>query len=294
MAVDPINYNDLRFDAQGRPFYVTQSGKPSYLSPGMAAQAAHLFVTDPQQRAAVNAGMSPETLQKLIAYAQQGGVTGQNPYGNVPRNTFTSQNNGWNPQTGRYDTGMNWGGLGGAILGGAGLAGPLVIGPAIAGAAGGGAAAGGAASGASAAADGTIPFTTAPGVSAAAASGAVGPSAGLGASAPLGSLTAGAGAGAGVGGGAAAASGFADKLKAGLSNPSNLASLAGLVTSLAGGSGGGGNGQTNADLARAQAITEARMRRVDPLHQAITNLAMSRLPTNMQRPVPDVPLPGVK
>lgn len=100
--------------------------------------------------------------------------------------------------------------------------------------------------------------------------------------APLGSLSVPAAPAAG----APAAASWLDKLK----SPNNLASLAGIITSLSGGGGGGGGGNT-AETQRIQAITEARMRRVDPLHQMVTQLAASRMPINVQRPVPDVPLP---
>ena len=87
----------------------------------------------------------------------------------------------------------------------------------------------------------------------------------------------------------AASGGLSGVIKS-LTSAGNLPSLVGLGTSLLGGLGNGG-GSNNAELDRIQQITEARMRRADPLHQAITSLAMSRLPTAFQRPVPDVPLP---
>jgi hypothetical protein len=91
--------------------------------------------------------------------------------------------------------------------------------------------------------------------------------------------------------GATGGSGLSNVIKS-LTSTSNIPSLIGLGTSLLGGMGG--NGSQSGELDRIKQITEARMRRVDPLHQAITSLAMSRLPTNMQRPVPDVPLPEQK
>ena len=133
------------------------------------------------------------------------------------------------------------------------------------------------ASGAGLAADGTIPFTTAPGVQAAALSGTVGPSAALGSMAPAAPASAG--------------GGLSGLLKS-LTSASNLPSLIGLGASLAMNRGGGGT--NTAEIDRIKQITEAQMRRADPLHQAITSLAMSRLPTAFQRPVPDVPLPGSK
>lgn len=245
-----LNYNDVRFDQQGRPYWTTQSGQPSYIPPIAAAQSPNI---------------------RARQWAASQGVTPENPSGNVPQGGFAKSRGEWNPQTGQYDQGMNMSGLGGAILGGAAVAGPAVIGPALFGPGAAAAPVGGLS------ADGTIPFTTAPGVHAAALSGSVGPASGLGA------------AGGSAAGGAAASGGLAGFLK-NLTGGQNLTSFIGLGTSLAGGLGGGGS--SDDELKNLQAITEARMRRVDPLHQAITNLAMSRLPTNMQRPVPDIPLPG--
>jgi hypothetical protein len=76
-------------------------------------------------------------------------------------------------------------------------------------------------------------------------------------------------------------SGIADKIKSALSSPDGLASLAGIIGGLAaGGFGGGGNGasdeQMNALLEQARLRTE----RTDPLHQAVTQLAFSRLPVS--------------
>lgn len=53
-----------------------------------------------------------------------------------------------------------------------------------------------------------------------------------------------------------------------------------------GNNGGGQPGgiQTNADLEELLSIGANRVRRTDPLHRSATNLAMSRMPTNMQLP----------
>lgn len=85
--------------------------------------------------------------------------------------------------------------------------------------------------------------------------------------------------------------------------PANAArSLGPLIAALM--SGGGGSGSEGLDLpflerayedARAQnAMQQARYRRVDPLHEAVTQLAFSRLPTASRQGIemPRVPLPG--
>lgn len=64
-------------------------------------------------------------------------------------------------------------------------------------------------------------------------------------------------------------------------DPEALTSLAGVIAALSGGRGGGG--QTSEEARRLQQLTEQRMRRVDPLHQAITQLAWNRLPTNARQ-----------
>ena len=73
-----------------------------------------------------------------------------------------------------------------------------------------------------------------------------------------------------------------DKAKSLVTNPSNAMDLAGVITALVG-ARNGGNGQASADAQRLNAITEQRMRRVDPLHQAITQLAWGRLPVNSRQ-----------
>lgn len=80
-------------------------------------------------------------------------------------------------------------------------------------------------------------------------------------------------------------------------DPRNLVGLASIVPSLIAARGGGGNSaSTDAAMNQANrmsAITEARMRRVDPLHQAVTQLAFGRLPVSSRNGVnlTNVPLP---
>ena len=84
-------------------------------------------------------------------------------------------------------------------------------------------------------------------------------------------------------------SGILDRIKGFLTDPSNLVGLAGVVGGLSRGGGG-----SSPDVQRLNAITEQRMRRVDPLHQAITQLAWGRLPTSSRNgiaPPTNTPLP---
>lgn len=110
-----------------------------------------------------------------------------------------------------------------------------------------------------------------------------GGAAGTGAAAGAGGATAGAAGGAAAGAGtAAAAGGLSGALKGLLTNPSNLMDLGGLITALMAGSRGGG-GQASPETQRMSQLTEDRFRRVDPLHQAVTQLAWGRLPTNARQ-----------
>ena len=134
-----------------------------------------------------------------------------------------------------------------------------------------------AASGASASAapSGVIPSSQIPAVAAAAPI--------IPGAAPVGGLTV-----YGATGGGAAALSVADQLKKALTSPSGVANLAGLVASLAAGSrSGGGSGEDvmgqSPQLQELMQMGTERVKRTDPLHQAVTQLAMSRLPTNVQR-----------
>ncbi len=94
-----------------------------------------------------------------------------------------------------------------------------------------------------------------------------------------------------------AAAGGLDELLKKLLSPEGMASLAPLLIALMRGSGstGAANLPETAEARRMNQITEARMRRVDPLHEAVAQLAYSRLPTNMQNgPLPRVTLPPLE
>lgn len=148
---------------------------------------------------------------------------------------------------------------------------PRIMGPIALGVSGGlGALSGaGAAGGASGATSSIIPGTGIPTVA----------GTGVGVTAPPAAAAVGGAATATGAGTSVATKSIVDRIKASLTDPSSYASLAPLIASLAMGSGGGnGSGGGSDELRRIQAITEARMRRVDPLHQVATQLAYSRAP----------------
>ncbi len=101
-----------------------------------------------------------------------------------------------------------------------------------------------------------------------------------GASAGLGGVLPAAGAG-GAGATTAAAGGVMGQLKDLFTSPSSAMDLAGMVTALLGASRGGGQADPSAQ--RLTQMTEDKMRRVDPLHQAVTQLAWGRLPTSARQ-----------
>lgn len=265
----------IQFDAQGKP-YTLENGRQAYLAPIDAAQYAKLFVTDPQQRAAVlqdqysRGTLTPDAVARLTAYAQGHGVTTQNPMGNRPENMNGFwKGYSWDPSTGDY-AGHMGAGITGALEGGAALAGPMVVGPMLAG--GAGAAAGGGLS-----ADGTLPFSTAPGVHAAALSGAVTPSAAAG-----GSMATGAAGTAAAG----AAPSFASRLSNMVTTPKGIAGLAALIPSLRSVLSGGGSssGLGNAtgiedEITKALAMQRQRTEQAQPVYDAMVNMAYGMTPT---------------
>jgi hypothetical protein len=148
---------------------------------------------------------------------------------------------------------------------------------------------GGAASGAGAASAGSLTEGLMSAVPASIAS------QGVSAGVPLGAMAAGAGTAAAplgaMGLAGSAGSGLASAAKEFFTDPSNLA---GLGTVIAGLASGRGNQQDTEQLERIQQITEAQMRRADPLHQAAVQLAFGRMPTNYRQGIDlkNIPLPG--
>lgn len=95
---------------------------------------------------------------------------------------------------------------------------------------------------------------------------------------PLGSSLPWTGSAAGAGSGAAS-QGIGGALSDFATDPSNIAALAATV----GGMASNGSNAQSEEARRLNQITEQRMRRVDPLHQAITQLAWNRLPINSRQ-----------
>lgn len=88
----------------------------------------------------------------------------------------------------------------------------------------------------------------------------------------------------GGGGTTPPAGGLLDTLK----STKGIASLASLIPLLLSNRGGGGNPlndllSQNPQISSLMDMSVQRAQRTDPLHQAVTQLAMSRMPTNMQR-----------
>lgn len=95
--------------------------------------------------------------------------------------------------------------------------------------------------------------------------------------------------------GAAASQGLGSRILESLMSPGGLATAGTIAAALAN-RGDGQNDRTRASedqARRLQAITEARMRRVDPLHEAVTQLAFGRLPVSSRQGIglPRVALP---
>jgi hypothetical protein len=264
---------NIQFDAQGKPFQIV-NGQKSYLTPMDAAQYAHLFVTDPTQKAAVDQDaisrgvLTQDTLAKLTAYAQNQGVTGANPFGNRPDNMngyWKKQE--WDPTTGTYKAHMG-AGIMGTLEGAAALAGPTVIGPMLAGSPtifSAGAAAHGA---------GSTAATTAGTTSGTAAGATAGTTAGT---------TAG-----------AAAPSFASRLKSLVTDPSKLVGLAAIIPSLARSFGGGGNSSgvggdlsgIGDEITKNLAMQRQRMEQAQPAFDALVRQAYGQTPMTYRGQAP--------
>lgn len=133
--------------------------------------------------------------------------------------------------------------------------------------------------GAAAAVGGMGPFDTASGL----AGGALGPMPELGGYLPGTAGAVGGGVTTGVTTGAGAGSGIASRL----TDPKNAASIASLIGMLAaGGAGGGGGTNSLTSNPQVQSLLDTvtnRAKATDPLFQSINQLAMSRLPTSVQK-----------
>jgi hypothetical protein len=275
MAQVAIDYSRILFDNTGKPYWNRMDGSKVYLPPLVAAQSH-----DPRAK---------QWAQSMGVAVDPGGqVTSNN---SAPGGSYFKDRGHWNAETGQWDQDTNWENIITTSLAGIPLAaGGAAVANSIAG--GGGAAA-------QTGAGGTLASSTIPNahlaVPTTAGMGSQGASAGLG---MLGLN----GAGSALANGAASGGGgVLGKLKDFFTNPQGIAGLGGIIGALASGAGGSGGAGTGSgggsdleELKRINQITEARMRRVDPLHQAVTQLAFGRLPINSRAgvtaPVP-TPLP---
>jgi hypothetical protein len=289
MPYTPLDQTRVLWDASGRPYWASTDGKTRHYIPPMAAAQ---YRDDPRMLAwAASQGFQ---LQRDA----QGDIAGMDiapgagAGGNRPLDFRSGRQ--WDTERGEYRTGFDWGDV--VTLGAGGL-----VGAGAASAIGGGGAV--SAAPAAAAPGGAAPVA-ATGVGGAAGpgiglsqTGLFAPSAGIGAtgvgsSVPLGGMTTAAGTA-----GASGAAGIGSKLASGakdflgeLASPQGAAGLAALIAGLS----SQGSGQQNTEeLQHIQAMTEARMRRTDPLHQVATALAFGRMPTNYRQGIQlnNVPLP---
>lgn len=249
-----IDYSQVLFDAQGKPYWRKADGSKAYIPPLVAMQSNN---------------------PRAVEWARQMGVytnaSGQVVNRSAPGQSLFKERGHWDPDRGEWDQDVNMNTIVSMGVGGA-MAAPYVAG-ALAGSGGAQGATG--AAGASAN-SGTLASSSIPGLHAA-VPGAVtsqGVSASLGGAMPLASAASRAANGAG---GAGEAAGVGGRLRELFTDPDNLAGLAGVIAGLASGNGGQAESE---EARRMNAITEQRMRRVDPLHQAVTQLAWGRLPIN--------------
>lgn len=256
-----IDYSRILFDGQGRPYWLKADGSKVFLPPLAAMQSS-----DPR---------AVEWARRMgVSVDDKGTITNQA----APGASFLRERGHWNAETGQFDQDINLNNIVSTAVGaGLGLGGLNMIG-AVGGAAGGGAAQ-------SAAPGAVLPSSTNPLVT----------SSILGGAGPMTTAMGSQGASQGIGSGiSAAANGAANAFANGAGNagggigdfftdPSNLAGLGGLIASLV----GGNNRQPEVDpnLQRQHAMTAERMRRVDPLHQAVTQLAWGRLPISARNGV---------
>ncbi|MGE0445582.1 MAG: hypothetical protein AB7P99_10160 [Vicinamibacterales bacterium] len=134
-------------------------------------------------------------------------------------------------------------------------------------------------------AGGTLPATTIPAATGTLTTGAVAPAMTTGAAAVGGAAVPGA-TGAITGGGGSPSGGVGGDLLNQIRNGNGAAAVTALLPLLAAATRGGGGGNQVAYPAGLESMLNMsveRAKRTDPLHQSITQLAMSRLPTNMQR-----------
>lgn len=265
----------VQWDADGKPYQVTSGGQRFYLAPLVAAQ----YRDDP----------------RLVAWAASQGVTLDPVTGQVTDEAPT-QGMQWDTDRGQWQRTAGstidrimapavLGGLGVAGLSAAGLFGggagvanagiPQGVGPTTFGSAQAGTAAAG------------LPASLV-------AENAAGPllpgvvGTGVLPTAPVGGASVAAPPASSIPSGVASAGGAGSKILDMLTSGEGVAAMAGLIGALTGGRGGGNNGLQqligqNPQLGQLLDISAGRAQRTDPLHAAITQLAMNRLPTSVQR-----------
>lgn len=276
MPYTPLDQSRVLWDATG-PYWLSTDGRTKhYIPPIVAAQ----YRDDPRMLAwAKSRGFE---LQR----DDQGAITGMNQAPGAgagsdrPLDFRTGRQ--WNPKTGQYETHFDWGDVLTSAVGG-------MLGAGAVDAFAGGAAA-------PAAFDAAPNIATPAGMAGAESVGALGGNA-LGV--PVGTAAIGAPS-VPLGGvkpppqNTPPPASLGQKLKDLLTSPEGLASAGSVISSLLAGNGTNDATRASEEQARRmQAITEARMRRVDPLHEAVTQLAFSRLPVSSRQGIalPRVALP---
>lgn len=263
MPLDPIvDYSDIRFDERGRPYWMTQSGRRSYLAPLVAMQS-----NNPQ----------------AVEWARSMGVY-TTPEGEIvnrsaPGSSYLRERGHWDPAKGAWDQDINWNNILATAVGGM-IAGPAVYG-AMQGAGAGGAAGGsGAGSGAAVLPSSSLPASALMGGPGAVGTGAsVLPSASLpvaaaaapGAASTVGGGVQGAMSGAGVAGGGSSI--LQDILNGVGDWGPTVASGIGAARSLS-----QGTPRAQQDLERILKLAEGRINQTDPLFQALNAMAYRGLP----------------
>jgi len=198
-----------------------------------------------------------------------------------PPNSFFSRPQ-WNSRTGRWERETDWGNVASLAVG------ALIGAPHIAALAGGGAGAG-AGAGTLASVEGATGAPTffgslTPALAAENAAMAAGAAGATGAAVAPGAVS--------LGGGTAATTG--SRILDWFKDPKNVAGVGSIVAGLTAGRGNGQSAEDTEEARRMRQITEARMRRVDPLHQAVTQLAWGRLPVSARQglSLTQIPLPN--
>jgi hypothetical protein len=240
MPYDPIvDYANIQFDEQGRPFWVTQSGKRHYLAPLSA--------------------MQERSNPRAVEWARSMGVY-ETPEGEIvnksaPGSSFLKERGHWDTEGGEWDQDTNWGNI---LATGVGA---MIGGPFVAGALSGGSAPAASAAGSGAGA-GVLPSAAIPGAHAAV---------------PGIASTVGGGVPGAMGGAAGVAAGGGSILKDILSGVGDWAptALAGAnaVRQLT-----QGPPAAQQDLERILKLSEGRINQTEPLFQALNAMAQRGMP----------------